>query len=232
MEKGKLYVISTPIGNLGDITYRAIEILKSVPFVLAEDTRESVKLFNKYNINTQLISYRDQNHERIVEKVLEKLDMGLDLGLISDSGTPLISDPGYKLVKQLRELGYVVESVPGPSALISALSISGLPTDKFIFLGFLPKSSSKREEMLKRYFSFGNTIIIYESPKRVLSLLEVVNQNIPDSVVVLAKDITKFREEVLKGGANELLSLLRNRGFDSHPHGEFVVLISPTNQKE
>lgn len=232
MEKGKLYIVSTPIGNLGDITYRAVEILKSVPFVLAEDTRESIKLFNKYDIHTKLISYRDQNHERIVSKIKEKLDMGLTLALISDSGTPLISDPGFKLVRELRENEYIVESIPGPSALISALSISGLPTDKFVFLGFLPKSDKKRKDMLKKYFELENTVILYESPKRVLSLLWVIDDCTKENTVVLAKDLTKFREEVLSGQAIELISILKERDFENHPHGEFVVLIYPSLKKE
>lgn len=231
MEKGKLYIVSTPIGNLGDITYRAVEILKSVAFVLAEDTRESIKLFNRYEIKTQLISYRDQNHERMIEKIREKLDIGLSLGLISDSGTPLISDPGFKLVRELRDGGYPIESIPGPSALISALSISGLPTDKFSFVGFLPKSDMKRKELLNKYISLGDTLIIYESPKRVLSLLHLIDENIKENTVVLAKDLTKFREEVLTGEAVELISLLKDRKFGDNPHGEFVVLINSTLKK-
>jgi len=232
MEKGKLYIIATPIGNLGDITYRAVEILKGLPFVLAEDTRESIKLFQKYDIKTQLVSYRDQNHERMIKKIKEKLDIGLNLGLISDSGTPLISDPGFKLVRELRELGYIVESIPGPSALISALSISGLPTDKFVFLGFLPKSDKKRKEILKKYFDLENTVILYESPKRILSLLQLIDDCTKEHTVVLAKDLTKFREEVLSGEAVELLTLLKQRDFENHPHGEFVVLIYSFLKKE
>ena len=141
--KGKLYIVATPIGHLKDMTFRAVEILKGVPFVLAEDTRESKKLLDRYEITTQLISYRDQNHERMLPKILEKLDMGLDLALISDCGTPLISDPGYKLVSELRELDYEIIPIPGPSALTSALSVSGMPVDKFVFLGFLPKSEGR-----------------------------------------------------------------------------------------
>jgi len=151
MNKGKLYVVATPIGNLEDITFRAIDTLKKVTFVLAEDTRESYKLFNRYDIKTQLISYRDQNHEKMLGKILEKLDMGLDLALISDCGTPLISDPGFKLIRELRERKYDVVSIPGPSALTSALSISGLVTDRFAFLGFLPKSDIKRKKLLQEY---------------------------------------------------------------------------------
>jgi len=232
MEKGKLYIVATPIGNLGDITYRAVEILKSVTFVLAEDTRESIKLFRKYEINTKLVSYRDQNHDKMIEKIREKLNMGLNLALVSDSGTPLISDPGFKLVRELRKFGYLVESIPGPSALISALSISGLPTDKFVFLGFLPKSDKKRKEMLKKYFDLENTVILYESPKRVLSLLQLIDDCSKENTVVLAKDLTKFREEVLSGQSIELISLLKDRDFENNPHGEFVVLIYPCLKKE
>lgn len=232
MEKGKVYIVATPIGNLGDITVRAIEILNSVPFVLAEDTRESIKLLRKYNIPTQLISYRDQNHERMIEKIREKLDIGINLALISDCGTPLISDPGYKLVRDLKREGYIVESIPGPSAVIAALSISGLPTDKFSFLGFLPKSDKRRIEILKSYLSLGSTVILYESPKRVLDLLKNIYSCPYESTIVLAKDLTKKREEVLSGSANELIKVLKERGFENTPHGEFVVMIYPNSQKE
>ena len=173
MNKGKLFVVATPIGNLDDITYRAIKTLKSVAFILAEDTRESKKLLDKYDIHTQLISYRDQNHEKIINKIVEKLDIGLDLAIISDNGTPLISDPGYKLVRYLREEGYVISPIPGPSAVISALSISGLPTDRFSFLGFLPKSDSKRIEIFEEFFNLDTTVVVYESPKRLFKLLNI-----------------------------------------------------------
>ena len=176
MNKGKLYVVATPIGNLGDITFRAVETLKKVSFVLAEDTRESYKLFNKYNIGTQLVSYRDQNHERMLDKVLEKLDVGLDLALISDCGTPLISDPGFKLIRELRERKYDVISIPGPSALTSALSISGLVTDKFTFLGFLPKSDIRRKKLLKEYVGIKGSIVFYESPNRLIKLLDILKE--------------------------------------------------------
>lgn len=231
MNKGKLYVVATPIGNLGDVTFRAIEVLKSVPFVLAEDTRESIKLLRKYDIPTQLVSYRDQNHERMMIKIYEKLDMGLDLALISDCGTPLISDPGFKLVRELRKNGYIVESIPGPSALTAALSISGLPTDKFSFLGFLPKSDKKRVELLDKYLSLGTTIV-YESPKRILSLLVDMATVNEDTFVVLLKDLTKSREEVIQGNVKEVLEILKEKGYEENPHGEFVVVANITYQKE
>lgn len=231
MNRGKLYVVATPIGNLGDMTFRAVEILKSVAFVLAEDTRESIKLLRKYDIPTQLVSYRDQNHERMMSKIYEKLDMGLNLALISDCGTPLISDPGFKLVRELRRNGYKIESIPGPSALTAALSISGLPIDKFSFLGFLPKSQKKRIELLKKYLSLGTTVV-YESPKRIISLLEAMSLIDENTFVVLLKDLTKSREEVIQGNSLEVIDILKEKGYEENPHGEFVVVANITSQRE
>jgi len=228
MIKGKLYVVGTPIGNLSDITFRAVSILKKVHFVLAEDTRESKKLLDKYKINTELISYRDQNHSKILEKIVEKLDMGLDLALISDSGTPLISDPGYKLVRYLREKEYDVIALPGPSALVSALSVSGLPTDRFVFLGFLPKSDSKRRKILEEYKDLRNTIIIYESPNRLFKLLNLLKQELGKDVVIsLSKDISKLRERYLFGEVVNIIDILEDEGFEENPHGEFVCIVYP-----
>jgi len=220
--KGKLYVIATPIGNLEDITFRAIGILKKVIFILAEDTRESKKLLNRYKITTQLISYRDQNHERMLPKILEKLDMGLDLALISDCGTPLISDPGYQLVSELRELEYEVIPIPGPSALTSALSVSGMPIDKFTFLGFLPKSEAKRKNLLKKYGELGSTLVIYESPHRLLKLLKQIYEVLGERKVFLAKDISKRRETFI---SEEIFSLIKKLEKKEEIHGEYVVLI-------
>ena len=228
MIKGKLYVVGTPIGNLSDITFRAVSILKKVHFVLAEDTRESKKLFDKYKINTELISYRDQNHSKILEKIVEKLDMGLDLALISDSGTPLISDPGYKLVRYLREKEYDVIALPGPSALVSALSVSGLPTDRFVFLGFLPKSDSKRRKILEEYKDLRNTIIIYESPNRLFKLLNLLKEELGKDVVIsLSKDISKLRERYLFGEVVNIIDIREDEGFEENPHGEFVCIVYP-----
>jgi len=231
MNKGKLYVVATPIGNLWDMTFRAVEILKSVAFILAEDTRESIKLLKRYDIPTQLVSYRDQNHERMMSKIYEKLDMGLNLALVSDCGTPLISDPGFKLVRELRKSGYEIESIPGPSALTAALSISGLPTDKFSFLGFLPKSEKKRIELLKKYL-FQGTTVVYESPKRILSLVELISLIDETTFVVLLKDLTKSREEVIQGSTTEVINILKGKGYEENPHGEFVVVANITSQRE
>lgn len=226
MNKGKLYVVATPIGNLDDITYRAVEILKEVIFILSEDTRESKKLLDRYRISTQLVSYRDQNHNKMIGKIKEKLNMGLDLALISDAGTPLISDPGYKLVKDLREDNYDVISIPGASAVTSALSISGLPTDRFVFLGFLPKSYERRKKLIELYKDLDNTIVVYESPKRLLRLLNLMLEVIGDRFVFLAKDISKSREENFFGKISEVQQILHERDFDNSPHGEFVCIFN------
>lgn len=230
MEKGKLYVVATPIGNLEDITFRAVNVLKSVPFVLAEDTRESKKLFEKYGIETTLVSYRDQNHISMIEKIFEKLNMGLDLALISDAGTPLISDPGYRLVRDLRDNGYEVISIPGASAVTSALSISGLPTDRFVFLGFLPKSEKRRRDILSEYFASKDTVVIYESPNRVMRLLGLVKDIDSGCLAFLAKDISKLHEESFYGSVEYILNLLHFRNFESSPHGEFVCIFNPSNE--
>ena len=225
MNKGKLYVVATPIGNLEDITFRAIDTLKKVTFVLAEDTRESYKLFNRYDIKTQLISYRDQNHEKMLGKILEKLDMGLDLALISDCGTPLISDPGFKLIRELRERKYDVVSIPGPSALTSALSISGLVTDRFAFLGFLPKSDIRRKKLLQEYVDIEGSLIFYESPKRLIKLLDMLKNVFGEKKVGIAKDISKMREMFFYGNISEVSKEIETDDFKENPHGEYVVIL-------
>ena len=225
MNKGKLYVVATPIGNLEDITFRAIDTLKKVTFVLAEDTRESYKLFNRYDIKTQLISYRDQNHEKMLGKILEKLDMGLDLALISDCGTPLISDPGFKLIRELRERKYDVVSIPGPSALTSALSISGLVTDRFAFLGFLPKSDIRRKKLLQEYVDIEGSLIFYESPKRLIKLLDMLKTVFGEKKVGIAKDISKMREMFFYGDISEVSKEIETDDFKENPHGEYVVIL-------
>jgi 16S rRNA (cytidine1402-2'-O)-methyltransferase len=220
--KGKLYIVATPIGNLEDITFRAVNILKKVVFILAEDTRETAKLLNRYEITTQVVSYRDQNHERMFPKVLEKLDIGLDLALVSDCGTPLISDPGYKLVSELRKLGYEIIPIPGPSALTSAVSVSGMPTDKFTFLGFLPKSEGKREQLLKKYGELESTLVIYESPHRLVKLLEQISSILGDRDIFLAKDISKKRESFVMKKVSVLVKGLKE---EKEIFGEYVVLV-------
>lgn len=230
MNKGKLYVVATPIGNLNDMTFRAVETLKSVAFILAEDTRETSKLLQRYEIQTQLVSYRDQNHERMIGKVIEKLDMGLDLALVSDCGTPLISDPGYRLVRDLRERGYEVLAIPGPSAVISALSVSGLATDRFTFFGFLPKSDVRREKQLSQYTKFDSTLVFYESPNRLLKLLDVLKKIFGNCIVTVARDISKMREQYFFGEIDTVRSSIDVNDFENNSHGEYVVMLE--NKKD
>lgn len=221
MEKGKLYIIATPIGNLSDITLRALETLKVVELILSEDTRETEKILRKYEIQKSQMSYRDQNHNYMFPKIVEFLDNGLDLALLSDSGTPLISDPGYKLVRDIIKKGFEVISVPGPSALVSALVTSGFPTDKFCFLGFLPKSKNDREKILKTYGSTDSTLIIYESPYRLQKLLEEIKVNIGERFVCLANEITKVHEKITRMNVSSALDLIGGRKLK----GEFVILV-------
>ncbi len=221
MKKGKLYVIATPIGNLSDITLRAIETLKEVNIVLSEDTRETDKIFKKYDIQKSQLSYRDQNHNVMFPKVIDMLENGLDVALISDSGTPLISDPGYKLVRDVIKKEFEVVSIPGPCATISALVSSGFPTDKFCFVGFLPRSSNERSKILKNYGFQDSTLIVYESPFRVEKLLKEIKENLGNRFVCLANEITKMHEKHVRGSVSEVLEVVVSKKLK----GEFVVLV-------
>jgi len=223
MEKtNALYVVATPIGNLDDITYRAVSILKTVDVVFSEDTRQTKKLFDRYQITTPLKSYRDQNHDRALQEIIGLLEVGKTLALVSDSGTPLISDPGYKLVRAIIDAKYLVVPIPGPSAAIAGLSGSGLPTDKFTFLGFLPKSRGKRTEILKEFGKSDATLVIYESPYRVVKLMEEIIATLGDREVCLACEITKLFEKFDRGRASDLLTRLASQKI----RGEYTVLIS------
>lgn len=221
MENGKLYIIASPIGNLSDITLRALEVLKEVDMILSEDTRETDKILKKYEINKPQLSYRDQNHDYIFPRLVESLENGLSLALISDSGTPLISDPGYKLVRDLIKKGIEMVSIPGPCAAISALASSGFPTDKFSFVGFLPKSSGDRTKILNSYGNLDSTLIIYESPFRVGKLLSEIYENLGERHVCLANEITKVHEKILRGNVSLVLEAVKSKRLK----GEYVVLV-------
>ncbi|MFC1700431.1 16S rRNA (cytidine(1402)-2'-O)-methyltransferase [Patescibacteria group bacterium] len=222
MKTGRLFVVATPIGNLSDITLRALEVLKNVSYILSEDTRETHKLLEKYEISASQISYRDQNHTKVLPKIIQILNTGSDVALVSDSGTPLISDPGFKLISELLDQGYNVESIPGPSALISALVSSGLPTDKFSFVGFLPRSSGQIVKILTSYGNSDSTLIIYESPFRVEKLLNYIKDTLGDRQVVLAKELTKIHEKFYRGTTSEVLDEIKGKKHK----GEFVVLVA------
>ena len=223
MEKANaLYVVATPIGNLDDITFRAVSVLKAVDVVFSEDTRQTKKLFGRHQVTTPLKSYRDQNHKRVLQEILDLLEQGKTLALVSDSGTPLISDPGYKLVRSVVDAGYLVIPVPGPSAVIASLSASGLPTDKFVFVGFLPKSQGKRVELLTEFGKLDATLVIYESPFRVVQLLQEILTVLGNREVCLACEITKIFEKFDRGLTSELLERLSTQKI----RGEYTVLVS------
>ncbi len=217
-----LYIVATPIGNLADITYRAVEVLRFVSWILSEDTRQTKKLLDKYSITTPLKSYRDQTHFKMAGELINKLEAGASIALVSDSGTPLISDPGYKLVRSAVAAGIKVIPIPGPSAVISALSASGLPTDKFSFLGFLPKSSGQRLKLLKAYGALDSTLVVYESPNRLARLLEEIIAALGDREVCVASEMTKLYEALKVGKASQLLAEIGT----NRQRGEYTVLIA------
>ena len=219
---GVLYVVATPIGNMEDVTFRAVQTLKSVDYVLAESPHHSKRLFEKYSISTKLVKYNDDyDVKMVIEKAIEDIKNGMSIALITDAGTPTISDPGYRIVRACRENGLNVVPIPGPSALIAALSASGLPTDKFIFLGFLPKGPNKKRKTLKEA-DVGGTIVFYESPNRILKTLEAIKDALGDRNIVVARELTKIHEEFLFGRVSEVLEKLSR-----YPSikGEFVVLV-------
>ncbi len=218
---GTLYIVSTPIGNLEDITLRALRVLKEVDFIAAEDTRHSLKLLSHYGISKPLISYwREREKIKSVE-ILEKLHSGQSVALISDAGTPGISDPGAVLIKRAIEEKIQVISIPGPSALIAALSLSGLPTNEFTFLGFLPSKKIRRRKVLKDLSLEPRTLIFYEAPHRVLETLEDMEKIFAERKAALAKEITKIHEAVLRGSISEILSKLEKITIA----GEYIIVL-------
>ena len=226
---GILYIVATPIGNLSDITIRAVEILKKVDAVLAEDTRHTKKLFDHYEIDSPLIAFHEHNENEKVDYILAQIGSGKSLALVSDAGTPLISDPGYNLVLEAKKNGISVVPIPGPSALIAALSSSGIESNNFTFFGFLPSKQSARLKLLKTKKNLNETIIFYESPKRILAalmdMLEVFGEK---RQVCLAKEITKSFETILNDNLVNLIEYLTSDS--SHQKGEFVIIISPVNK--
>lgn len=217
------YIVATPIGNLEDITFRAIRILKEVSIVLCEDTRVTKRIFEKYGINTPMISYHSQSGETKVELILEKIKEGNDIALVTDAGTPGISDPGSLLVSRIRENfpELKIVAIPGPSALTSALSISGVPTHEFVFLGFMPHKKG-RETIFKEIRESERTIVFYESTHRIMKTLESL-LDIKKKITIV-REITKIYEEVIQGDAKTILDILNET--PEKQKGEFVVIVS------
>lgn len=222
---GQLYVVATPIGNLDDFSKRAIAVLSSVSVVLAEDTRHSKRLLNHYGINTRLKSCHQHNEQQQVVWVMEQLSAGNDLALISDAGTPLISDPGFNLVSALRRENFNVVTVPGPSSIIAALSIAGLPTDRFVFDGFLPVKSAARQSQLSLYLNEVRTVVLLESSHRIVASLTDFERVLGgDRRLVIARELTKKFETVLDGSISELANRLADDSDQTR--GEFVLMLA------
>lgn len=221
---GTLYVIATPIGNLEDITYRAVRILGEVDLVIAEDTRRSRKLLDHYSIDATFgPSLYEGVDERSYDRVLNELFMGKDIALISDAGTPLIQDPGYPLVRDAVAEGIRVVAIPGPTALITALVASGLPTDHFIFDGVPSKKSGRRTAYFQSLTEESRTVVLYESPHRILKTLRTISETLPNRDVVLCRELTKAHEEVMHGTPDQLLENLEGRASIK---GEFVLILA------
>ena len=220
---GTLYLVATPIGNLEDITLRALRVLRECDVVAAEDTRHSGRLLKYFGISKPLLSYFQFNEARRSEEIIERLRRGEKVALITDAGSPGISDPGERVVKAAIAAGFRVESVSGACALVAALTASGLPTDEFHFIGFLPHKSGQRRNKLESLKSFDGTLVLYESPYRIEKLLVGLSEVFPERQVVLARELTKKFEEFLRGKPAALLEIARKRSLK----GEFVVMVGP-----
>lgn len=214
--RGSLFLVSTPIGNLEDITFRAVKILKEVDEIICESTDKAKILLSHYEIKKSLIHLSDENQLQITPQILEKLLSGKKLALISDAGTPVISDPGFFLVKQAIKNGIKIIPIPGPSSILTALISSGLPTQPFLFLGFLPKKPSEKRKIFEDIFSFKiqkekPTIIFFESPQRLVETLEIINHINSKTQISIAREMTKVFEEFIRGTAEEVLKILKKR---------------------
>lgn len=220
-ESGRLYVVATPIGNLGDITHRAVDVLRSVDAIASEDTRRTRKLLSHYDVHTPLIAYHEHNEERASRSIVDRILGGQDVALVTDAGTPLISDPGYRLVELAVGEGVGVVPIPGPSATVAALSVSGLPPMPFHFEGFLPRRSGARRTKLEALKGLRGTLVLYVSPHRVAAVLADMLEVLGDRRAVLARELTKVHEEVLRGTLSELSEAAAGRDL----RGEMVVLV-------
>ncbi|ERT08271.1 tetrapyrrole (Corrin/Porphyrin) Methylases family protein [Lyngbya aestuarii BL J] len=223
VKPGTLYVVGTPIGNLGDLTFRAVQTLKTVDLIAAEDTRHTGKLLQHFQIQTPQISYYEHNQHRRIPEVLEKLHQGKAIAIVTDAGIPGISDPGYELVKACIEAEIAVIPIPGVSACLTALSVSGLETDRFVFEGFLPTKNKLRQQRLQDLRSQSHTIILYESPHRVRQTLQDLAETLgSDRQIVFGRELTKLHEEFWRGSLEEAIKHYENR----EPKGEFTLVVA------
>jgi 16S rRNA (cytidine1402-2'-O)-methyltransferase len=216
-----LYIVATPIGNLEDITLRALRVLGEVQLIAAEDTRTARKLLNRYSIKTRLTSYFEHNKKNKMPFLLETLEEQ-DIALISEAGTPGISDPGYELIKGAIEKGFQVISLPGPSAVTSAMAASGLPADQFVYLGFLPRKKGEKRRLLESVSTEPRTVVCFESPYRVVDSLQAMLEKLGERNVAVCREMTKLYEEVFRGTLSEAVEHFRN------PRGEFTIVVQGT----
>jgi 16S rRNA (cytidine1402-2'-O)-methyltransferase len=224
--QNSLYIVSTPIGNLGDITIRALETLKVVDFIACEDTRVTGFLLNQFQIKKELVSLNANNESKKADYILDRIEKGENCALVSDAGTPAISDPGIRLISAAVKRGISIITIPGPSAVIAALTLSGLPTDSFIFEGFIPQKKG-RQKKLKELSGEKRTIVVYESVYRIEKLINELNEFMPERLIVVCREITKKFEEVWRGYPREILDTLNERTIK----GEFVIVIAPLDWK-
>ncbi|HTA46640.1 MAG TPA: 16S rRNA (cytidine(1402)-2'-O)-methyltransferase [Bryobacteraceae bacterium] len=224
---GCLYIVSTPIGNLEDITYRAVRILKEADWIACEDTRTTRRLLDHYGIQTRLVSYHEHNELERSEELIERLRQGETGALVSDAGTPLLSDPGYRVVRGAVKEGIRVEAIPGPSALLAGLVVSGLPTDQFHFGGFLPAKQGQRMRLLESLRDEQATLIFYEAPHRILESLDDIAAALGGREIVVARELTKMHEEVLRGTPATIRTNLAERDMI---RGEFVILVAKASE--
>jgi len=215
-----LYIVSTPIGNLEDITIRAINTLRDVDIILCEDTRKTGNLLSHYQIKAKKISYNEYNRGERIPEVIKSIKTGKKVALVCNSGTPCISDPGYKLVQEVIKQNLYFTSIPGPSAVLTGLLLSGAPPDRFIFAGFLPKKGGKRKNILKGFKEEVRTGIFFESPKRLRKTLIEMKETIGERRVSVVKEMTKIYEDVLRGDISEILEMLQGQ-----PKGEFIIVL-------
>lgn len=219
-----LYIVPTPIGNLKDITLRALDVLQSVDEIICEDSRRTSLLLNHYNIKKPLVILNDYNEEKSESQVLEKLKAGKNLALVSDAGTPLISDPGFKIVRSALGEGIEVDSLPGPSSVTTALTLSGLPPDKFMFVGYLPEKEGKRKTQLLNLIEINRliptTFILFVAPHKLLKTLEEIKSFLNDPKITLAKELTKIYQKVISGKVSEILDEIKT------PKGEYILMLN------
>jgi len=226
---GTLFVVATPIGNMEDITFRAIRTLTEAGLIAAEDTRQTRKLLARYKISTPLVSFHDHNKEKRAPALLQKLRSGISVALVTDAGTPSISDPGYYLVKEAIREALPVIPVPGASASVAALSVSGLPTDSFVFVGFAPRKANRRIQLLDSLKDQPRTLVFYESPKRLLGLIETMIKIMGDRDAVMARELTKIHEEIFRDKLTGMAEELSQR---SSLKGECTLLVAGHGRKE